>query len=167
MYKLKEMVMYGNEGICEISEFMKRSFQEKTIEYYVLKPVYNQTSTIYVPINNKELTKKMKKVLSLDEIMQLIHSISGAESVWIDNDNLRKEKYKEILMNGNRKELMKLIRTLYLRQEKLKEEGKKFHAVDDKFYKDAEKLLYEEFAYVLNIEQDEVVPFICQQIQGE
>ena len=33
--------------------------------------------------------------------------------------------------------------------------------------KEAERLLYEEFAYVLNIRQDQVVPFIFQQIQVE
>lgn len=87
-----------------------------------------------------------------------------SELLWIDNDNLRKERYKGILRDGNRQEIMQLIRTLYLHQLKLKEEGKKFHASDDKFYKDAERILYEEFAYVLNISEEEVVPFICQEI---
>ena len=33
--------------------------------------------------------------------------------------------------------------------------------------KEAEKMLYEEFAYVLNIRQDQVLPFILEQIQIE
>ena len=31
--------------------------------------------------------------------------------------------------------------------------------------KEAEKMLYEEFAYVLNIRKDQVLPFILNQVQ--
>lgn len=31
--------------------------------------------------------------------------------------------------------------------------------------KEAEKMLYEEFAYALNIRKEEVLPFILQQVQ--
>ena len=57
---------------------------------------------------------------------------------------------------------MKMIRTLYLYQQELKKDGKKIHAADDKFFKDAEKVL---FAYVLDIEQEDVVSFICDQFE--
>lgn len=165
MYKVNEIVLYGNEGVCKIQEMMTRLVGGKSVEYYVLKPVYTKGSTIYVPSDSEELMKKMKKILSVEEIMELIHTMPDAKSVWVDNDNLRKEKYREILKNGDRKELIRLIRTLFLHQEKLKDQGKKFHAADDKFFKDAEKVLYDEFAYVLNIRQDEVIPFICEEIE--
>ena len=32
--------------------------------------------------------------------------------------------------------------------------------------KDAERILYEEFAYVLHIERDQVLPFITEQIEA-
>ncbi len=147
MYQVNEIILYGSEGICKIDNMMTRHVNGQPIEYYVLKPIKSESSTIYVPTLNEELTKKMKKVLSYQEIIDLIHL-----------------RYKGILRDGNRQEIMQLIRTLYLHQLKLKEEGKKFHASDDKFYKDAERILYEEFAYVLNISEEEVVPFICQEI---
>ncbi|KXU46862.1 MAG: CarD family transcriptional regulator [Longibaculum muris] len=164
MYQVNEIILYGSEGICKIDNMMTRHVNGQPIEYYVLKPIKSESSTIYVPTLNEELTKKMKRVLSYQEIIDLIHFIPDSELLWIDNDNLRKERYKGILRDGNRQEIMQLIRTLYLHQLKLKEEGKKFHASDDKFYKDAERILYEEFAYVLNISEEEVVPFICQEI---
>lgn len=167
MFKVNDTVLYGNDGVCQINDIISRSFQDKMMEYYVLKPVYSESSTIYVPVENKELVAKMKKILSVKEIHTLIHAVPNTESIWIQNDNVRKERYKEIIKSGDRLELMKLIRTLYLHQQDLKKSGKKFHATDDRFMKDAEKILYEEFAYVLNIHQDEVVPFICQQIDVE
>ncbi len=39
------------------------------------------------------------------------------------------------------------------------------HAADRYFMKEAEKKLHEEFAYVLNIKPDEVIPFITEQIK--
>ena len=35
---------------------------------------------------------------------------------------------------------------------------------DERFLKDAEKMLYDEFALVLNIREEEVLPFIMEQI---
>ena len=46
-------------------------------------------------------------------------------------------------------------------------EGRKMHTVDRYFMKEAEKKLHEEFAYVLNIKPDEVIPFILDQINVE
>ena len=104
--------------------------------------------------------------LSLIHIFhELIRTLPNEDYCWIENDNQRKEKYREIIKSGNRKELMKMIRTLYLYQQELKKDGKKIHAADDKFFKDAEKVLYDEFAYVLDIEQEDVVSFICDQFE--
>lgn len=165
MYKVNDTILYGNEGVCKIIEITSRTFKNQVMDYYVLKPVYSENATVYVPVHNQELLNKMKKILSAQEIIDLIHKMPESESVWIQNDNQRKEKYREILRSGDREELMKIVRTLYLHQQKLKESGKKFHATDDKILKEAEKILYDEFAYVLNIHQDEVVPFICQEIE--
>lgn len=44
---------------------------------------------------------------------------------------------------------------------------KRLHISDESFLKDAEKLLYEEFAHVLNITKDQVLPFIMRQIEIE
>lgn len=38
---------------------------------------------------------------------------------------------------------------------------------DERFLKEAEKMLYDEFALVLNIREDEVLPFIMKQIDIE
>lgn len=165
MFKANETILYGNEGVCKIVDIMKRNFKGKEVEYYVLKSVYGSGTTIYVPTYNQELVKKMKKILSVDEIYALIHSMPDNQLEWIANDNIRKDKYKAVLKNGDCQQLVQLIRTLYLHQQELKQLGKKFHATDEKILKEAENILYHEFAYVLNIQLEEVVPFICEQIE--
>lgn len=167
MFKENDIVLYGMEGVCVIGEIMERELHHQEMQYYVLRPVYRTGATIYVPVENESLVSRMKKVLSVQEIYQLIEDAVHEKMDWIDNDNQRKEEYKQILKDGDRKELMKLINVIYLKHEELKSMGKKIHANDEYVFKEAEKMLYEEFAYVLGIHKDEVVSFIVDRIKGE
>lgn len=85
--------------------------------------------------------------------------------LWIDNDNARRERYREILQSGDRAQLVGLIKALYCRQQEQQAKGRKLHAADERYLHEAEKILYEEFAHVLRIKRDEVLPFIMEQIQ--
>ena len=60
---------------------------------------------------------------------------------------------------------MKLIKTIYLCQKNRKEQKKKPYAIDERFLKEAEKLLYDEFALVLNVKPNQVLPLIIKQIE--
>ena len=62
-----------------------------------------------------------------------------------------------------------MIKALYLHQQKQQEKGKHLHAADERVFKEAEKILYDEFALVLQIRPEQVVPFIAEkmQIQGK
>jgi len=167
MYKVNETILYDTEGICNISEITDKNFGGKTQKFYILTPVNKNGMTIYVPIDNEKQTGKIRKVLSEEEIYSLIKTIPDEELIWIENDYERKETYKAIIQSGDRKELIKLIRTLELRKETLTKEGKKLHMSDELFMKNAERILYEEFSYVLNIKPEEVVPFIINRLEAE
>ena len=56
-----------------------------------------------------------------------------------------------------------MTRNLYLHQIDLLEQGKKLHAADERFLKDAEKMLFEELAYVFGITVSEVLPMIIEK----
>ncbi len=167
MYHVNDIVLYGMQGVCTIEEISEMCFGKNSDEYYVLRPVYDDKSTIFVPMHNESLTGKMRAVLSAQEIFELINAMPDEDQIWIENDAERKEEYKSILVNGTRDELIKLIKTLYLRKQELKQKGKKLHVADEHFLKEAEKLLYEEFAHVLKIKREQVLPFIMKQIQVE
>ncbi len=167
MYSVNETVMYGVQGVCRITEIAERNFGEKKVRYYVLKPVYNDTSTIFIPTENQKLTAKMRRILSSSEIDSLIRSMPDEELISTGSETDRREKYSDILRSGDRRQLVRLIKTLYLRQTERKEQKKKPSAEDDRFMREAEKILYEEFAYVLHIRREQVLPFITQQIQVE
>ncbi len=167
MFQTGDTILYGTHGVCLIQSIEEMTFSGKRQEYYILNPVYNKASTIYVPVHNEVLTAKMNRILSAEEIYELIRSMPDEKTIWIDNENARKECFQKIIAGNNRTELVQLIKTLYLHQEKQKEKGKKLHIADERFLREAEKLLYNEFALVLKMEPDEVLPFIMGQIELE
>jgi CarD family transcriptional regulator len=112
-------------------------------------------------------TAKMRSILSVEEIHALIKAMPNENSIWIEDEFLRKTRYQEILADGNREELIKLVKTLYKQRQWQKNRGKRLHLIDEYFMKNAEKMLHEEFAHVLNISLDQVLPFILEQIQIE
>lgn len=103
--------------------------------------------------------------MTVKDVYELIRSMPDNETIWIDDINLRKEKYTDILKKGDTIALIKLIKTLYLEKEKKKNEGKKLYVGDEKIMSEAQRLLHEEFALVLNIKVDEVIPFILGELE--
>lgn len=132
--------------------------------YYILQPVFEESATIFVPVGSEALTAKMRRVLSEAEITALINSLPQADSIWIDDDNARRERYKAILTGGDPGELLRLIKTLHLRAQNQKAQNKRPHLEDERFMKQAEKLLYGEFAHVLHIQREEVLPYILSRL---
>ncbi len=160
-----DVIIYGNHGICKVIGLQDMCMGEKIRPYYVLKPVFHTASTVYISAISDRRKTEIRRILSADEIFALLQNMSGKDFVWIKDNNKRKELYKQILVDGNRSQLVKLVKTLHTHQQELKNTNKKLHISDECFLKDAEKTLCEEFAYVLNIKCKEVMPFICEQIE--
>ena len=51
MYQVNDTVAYSSQGICTVSEICKRDVGGSMVDYYVLKPVADPRSTVYVPVN--------------------------------------------------------------------------------------------------------------------
>lgn len=163
MYSINEYIVYGKAGVSQIIDIRKENFEgleEQT--YYVLKPVYSEKSIIYAPVNRN--LNKFRKVLTIEEIYKIIEALPKAKTIWINNDHSRKEKYLKILKEGSHIELVRLLKTFYEKNKELTSVGKKLHISDERIMKEVERILFEEFAFVLNIEPEEVLPFITGEL---
>ena len=139
-------------------------FKGKSVEYYVLKPIENMSSTVYVPLHNQSLVSKMKRIMTRDEVDQMIMELTENSIEWIAQDNVRRDRFRSIVKSGERKNIMSLIRTLYIKQSELKELGKKMHVADLDILKEAQKGLHDEMAYVLDIETTDVADYILAKM---
>lgn len=164
MYNVNDAVVYASYGVCVISAIEERDFSGENIEYYILRPVGDKKNTFYVPTSNSALKDKMRSIYSRKEVNNLISMMSDEQCIWIDNDFQRKEEYKKIIDRGDRLELVRLIKTLYEKNAELNKQHKKLRSTDEKFLREAENMLYDEFAYSLSIPREKVVDYIKQHI---
>ena len=164
MYQVNDTVLYGADGVCRICNIVERTLNGENRSFYELHPVFRSDAVLFLPTNNDRVNAKLRLILTRDEILEAIHAMPEESCIWIEHENTRKEAYQRIIRSSNHKEIIRLIKTLYEHREKLRDCGKKMHVADENFLTDAEKVLYEEFAYVLNIGHDEVLPFIRREM---
>lgn len=166
MYNIGDVFIYGTSGVCRIADIQQEDFDGKEKTYYILTPVSDLKSTIFVPVDNEKLISKMKKILSAEEIMELIKSIPAQDNIWIENINLRREKYRKIIGEADREELLSLLKTLYERKKELTLIGKNLSVYDERFLHQAQKIIHGEIALVLQMQIEDVEPFIIKTINA-
>lgn len=162
MFSINDTVMYGHTGVCKIVDICTKKFNGEDQKYYVLSPEFENKTTIYCPYDCD--SNRMRELLSTEEVNQLIQSVAEEKTIWIENDQARKEKQLNIIRKGDHKELIQMIKTLYCKRKEKVSAGKKLHSIDEKAMEDAENLLYQEFALVLDVKPEDVVTFIVSKL---
>ena len=165
LYSVGEHVIYGTHGVCCISEIKTMSFGPDNKEYYVLSPLAEPRSTIFVPLDSEVLLSQMRPVLTREEIDELLGSLEPGSQSWITNDSERKEFCQTTLKSGDRLAILRMIDMLYIHQEEMRDQKKHFHVTDERFLREAEKLLHDEFSFVLGIPRGEVVSYIGEKVE--
>ncbi len=167
MAEVNEIVRYGAQGICRIQQIEEKSIGASRRLYYVLKPVYYEDSTIFVPVDNPALTGKMHRLLRAQEVLELLSGLAGDDGLWVEDEAQRREAYEQILRSGDRVGMARLIRALSLQKVRLGAQRKKLHAAEEAILKEAERELNEEFAYVLGLSLEETPAFIRNLIETD
>ena len=164
MFQKGDYVICGNNGICCVQDVttLDISGVDKKRKYYLLKPVFQSTSTVYVPLDAAD--KSIRKASSRQEADELIQSIPNIPLIPLADEKVLERTYKEYMHEGSCVAWIKLIKTIYLRKEKRILKGCKVTAVDSRYFKLAEDFLYGELSVALNISRDEVRNYIAKSI---
>ncbi|MBQ7759213.1 CarD family transcriptional regulator [Anaerotignum sp.] len=167
MFQKGEYVIYGNNGICRIEEIgipvgtpMGRSGKE----YYTLAPVFGSGS-IYAPVDTKVF---MRAILTKEQAEHLIEQIPDIQEEEFEGRDVRalSEKYKGCLDTHQCEDLVKLIKTVYIKEKTMVENGKKLAKTEQEFGKLAKELLHREFSMALGIPYEEVEVYITEKVNA-
>ncbi len=169
MFEIGSYVSYRSEGVCKIADIRKENFGilGKGTLYYVLTPVSDEKSTFFVPTDNEHLVSMMRKVLSADEIYELIRKVAKREYEWIADSKQRGARFKEILSEGDREELVFLVHTVKRYIDEQTAAGKKVYVTDSGAMKRATKLLFDEFSRMIPMSSPEDMVDLIEKICGE
>lgn len=162
-----EYVVCGNKGVCMVEDIttLNISGVDKEREYYILKPVYVSGSTVYMPVDTAQ--DSMRRVLSKEQADELIHGISRIPLITITNDKLLEQEYRGCMKSNCCEELIKIIKTIYLRKQKRLEAGRKVTAVDAKYFRLAEDTLYGELAISLSMPRETIEDYIACEMEKQ
>ncbi len=166
MFDINEYVVYGSEGVCMIESVGHPAISglDPAREYYTLTPVY-RTGKIYAPVESRV---KIRKALTKDEVQGLIDGmpdISFALEVPKDNKQAQLD-YRELVGSYDCTNLIKIIKYVFNKQKEFIGVKKSIPAIDMRYLKIAEDMLYNEFGFALGIDPRDVRGYITHSIEG-
>ncbi|MEE1279403.1 MAG: CarD family transcriptional regulator [Oscillospiraceae bacterium] len=163
MFKIGDVVVYSTAGVCRIEEISPKTFGALKTDYYVLRPLIQTASTVFVPVENERLTCKMHPILSQEEFLKVFCAAKKREPIRPDSESERREKFTEILESGNRETLILMVYDLNNLKTEQQQCGRRLHLADERLLNSAQNLLFEEISYVFKIDIAEASSFLKKQ----
>lgn len=158
MFKVGDYVVYNN-SVCKIIEIRKKRYNN--LDYYFMRSIDDNSLKIEIPINNKLI----RKVITKEQALELINKIPSINTLE-DSGKMMENSYK-LLMKGNQMEdLIKIIKTTYLRNDYRIKNGKRVSEKDSIYFNMAEKRLYNELSISLNLSFNETKEYIINKLNN-
>ena len=157
-YRKGEYVRYACNGVCLVDDIRLDVPAGKGTpkEFYILKPVSNPASTIFVPTGSPALVEKMARLPNREELDQLIP--------WIEDRKARLASFQTIVKACDLRELICLVVCISRRKRSLLATGKKLGASDETLLQRAEGLIANQVSFVLQVEDSQVGTYIREKL---
>lgn len=156
MFQIGDQVVYVIHGICRVVEQEQRRVDGKHVVYLSLEPMGQTGSRFLVPTHNPVAMGKLRHLLTSQQAEDLL-AMKGVELFqWIQEENRRKQFYRELIASGDCYKLISMVQMLSQHKASQTAMGRKLHMCDENFMRDAERLLVTEISTVLGKTPEEV-----------
>ena len=166
MYQSGDLVVYGTTGVCRVEEVTKPrlSIREKNREYYLLKPLH-QDGIIYSPVDSEKVA--MRPVMTREEAEALIARIPTirAEAWKAPTLQALTARYQAAMSSHDSGDLVELTMSIYAKRRQAEANNRRLGMVDERYMKQAERLLYGELSVALEIPYEEVGRYIASRVE--
>lgn len=163
-----DMVVYGTTGVCRVEEITCPNMRgvDRNRLYYLLKPLF-QDGVIYSPVENGKVS--IRPVISAEEAEALIDLIPSMRTEACHAPTLQAlaQHYQTSVRSHDCRDLMELMMSIYTKRRQAEAQKKRLGMVDEKYMKQAERLLHGELSVALGIPFDEVPAYIASRVAGE
>lgn len=165
MFSAGDRVLYGIHGVCTVVGMEDRRVDRKNVSYYVLEPLEQPDDRFYVPSANAAAVARMRKLLTAQELNDLLQSEESKRDCWIEDEAERKLRYRDLLNGCDRAAIVSMVRAIRAHRDARAAVGRKLHICDENFLKDSQKQINAEFCAVLGIAPDQVEQYIVSCIE--
>lgn len=150
MFDVGDTILYASCGVCRIEGVELKEFRGEEREYFLLCSV-SENTLYYVPKGSPDMERRMRALMSADELTALLREPPQEIPEWQEDNNLRRQEFTATLTTGSIAEVLQLICSLQLKEQERKLQRKKLYVADEKTLRDAEKLVCSELCYVLGM----------------
>ena len=157
MYKIGDYVI-NKKDVYKIIDIKEKYM--KDVDYYVLESVADSSLKVKVPITSKSL----RDVISIARVNEIINNMINIECLDVDDKNIE-NTYKELLNNPTHENLIKIIKTSYLRNKNRIESKRKISDKDKNYFDQAEKYLYTEFSVALGKTFEDTKQYVISEVE--
>lgn len=167
MYEVGDYVINSGNGICRIEERMHLDMEgvDENQWYFLVVPVDEQTTRLYIPV--EKIADKTRMVMNELEAWSLMDGVVQVDELEIPNDRMREQIYKRAVLSNDPVQLIRVIKTIFVRKKQREAEGKKTTVVDERYFKLAENNLYDELAFAIGRGREEIPDLIAERIEGK
>lgn len=168
MFQPGELLVYGTTGVCRVEGVATPNLTraEWGRQYYLLKPLY-QDGVIYTPLDSGE--RMMRPVMSAEDARALIAQIPTIRPEAFRERTLQllSQRYQTLLQSGNGRDLLELTMSVYQKRRQAEKQNRRLGMVDEKYGRQAERLLFGELAVALDIPVDQVPAYISARMKEQ
>ncbi len=156
-FKVNETVVHSREGLSTIVGKTEIAGNQ----YFVIVSRKNPKENIYVLTNRTD--NIIRPVMSEKDAKEVISFMKTVDAAFISNTKQRRDLYKKKLLSGNVYDLAFLSRQLYFFNY-YNSHGQlvKLGPTDLQMLKDAESILFDEFAISFNKSREEVAEIVAK-----
>lgn len=167
MFEIGELMVYGTSGVCRVKDICPSPFNRDGGTdklFYQLEPL-NDTSNyvIYSPVDNTAV--RMRRLLPLERIREIIDSLSDVEIIEVPVEKRRRDVYRDTLQTADTWEYLRLIKTVARRRAEFRRTRRRLPDIDNDSEHTARKCVYDEFSAVLGICRDEVNSLLISRLE--
>lgn len=154
MYKINDKVVYKKD-VCLISDIK----QMNGMDYYVLIPVNDESLKISVPTTSNSVREVLTKKKA-EDLIKMMPSIESLE----DDGRVLDYTFRELMNDGSYESLIKIIKTVYIRNQDRLSKKKKLSDRENTYFKEAEKYLYTELSTALKMTVKDTKKYIISTL---
>ena len=168
MFQPGDLVVYGAAGVCRVEEIgcPDSVGAARDRENYLLKPL-QQDGVIYTPVDSEKAP--IRSVISQEEaeaLIDLMPTIRG-DIFRAPTVQTLAQRYQAAVRGGDCRNLVCVMKSIYAKRRQAESRNRRLGMVDERYMKQAERLLYGELSAALGIPFDEVAPYISRRIHAE
>ncbi|MBO5870286.1 MAG: CarD family transcriptional regulator [Clostridia bacterium] len=162
-FAIGDLIIYNEIGVCRVDDIIEKEFPDGVKKCYKLQPIY-QSCAIFTPVDNE--TVFMRHIISREEADKLINDVCDIKPAEITSASPRElsNEYESIIKLHDCAELVALTKHIYTKRARLVSVKKKLPAVDERYVKKAEDLLFGELAAALGIDKSSVRENIAEKV---